>query len=263
MPSAGSSVFGYHLFNLAVHLADGAHAVFGLLRRIGPKDGPIARGSPWSGPCIRADRSGDLHGPASGVFDGPVLLADAIRAGARVGAVGLRRSGSGFPRAQLSRLAGWAGDQGDMVSAPLMALLLDRTFLAGSFSAACVAAALLRRARALLGAAGVSDLSTGGNRGGSVGFNLRQIEVYEYWLTHFPRVHILSAARCSGASADLRIRHILDSPLAGIRVAGGGGHRPGRRDRLGALAPAGLGAWPGRSSLRCWLPPVWLRAPPK
>jgi tetratricopeptide (TPR) repeat protein len=76
----------------------------------------------------------------------------------------------------------------DMVSAPLIALLLDRTCLAGSFRAA------LQRRGAYYGALALSWLllayliaSTGGNRGGSVGFNLK-IQTYEYWLTQFPAV---------------------------------------------------------------------------
>jgi hypothetical protein len=185
----GSSVFGYHLFNLAVHLA-AALTLFGLLRRIGPKDAPIAAAIAlvWAVHPLQTEavtytvqRAESLMG----LFYW-LTLYGLVRGAERSDA---GRSGTGF--AVLSVAACWLGmaTKEDMVSAPLLALLLDRTFLAGSFLAA------LRRRGAYYGALVLSwgllaylIWSTGGNRGGSVGFNLQQVEVYEYWLTQFPAV---------------------------------------------------------------------------
>jgi len=205
----GTSVLGYHLFNLAVHLA-ATLTLFGLLRRIGPKDEWIAAAIAvvWAVHPLQTEsvtyivqRAESLMGLFYWLTLYGLVRAAEIGWSATSGCAGpdrvscpsttrkdAGRAAWGF--AALSVAACWLGmaTKEDMVSAPLIALLLDRTFLAGSFRAA------LQRRGAYYGALALSWLllayliaSTGGNRGGSVGFNLK-IQTYEYWLTQFPAV---------------------------------------------------------------------------
>ena len=81
-----------------------------------------------------------------------------------------------------------------MVSAPLMVLLYDRTFVAGSFCAAW-----RDRRGFYLGLAATWVLlfalvaSTGGNRGGTMGFDVGT-EWISYWLAQFAAIAAAKAA---------------------------------------------------------------------
>lgn len=215
----GSTVFGYHLFNLAVHLA-ATLTLFGLLRRIGPKDELIAAAIAlvWAVHPLQTESVTytvqraeslmglfywlTLYGLVRSAESGGSAAAPPAEAWAKgerrsqpgrvSGPTAMRQKSGRFTSwfAALSVAACWLGmaTKENMVSAPLIALLLDRTCLAGSFRAA------LQRRGAYYGALALSWVllayliaSTGGNRGGSVGFNLK-IQTYEYWLTQFPAV---------------------------------------------------------------------------
>ena len=84
----GLNVFGYHLCNVAVHIAC-ALILFGIVRRTlhESRPHPLRRPGPRSGVCRRAalgapsaeHRSGRLPHPADRVDDGAVLSPDALR----------------------------------------------------------------------------------------------------------------------------------------------------------------------------------------
>jgi len=197
----GAAVVGYHLFNLGVHLA-AALTLFGILLRVGPK---LDRASacppkPWrKGTVCTAAAIAILwavHPLQTESVTYTVQRAESMMGLfyflTLYGLIGVaERQEAGRPYggfAALSIAACWLGmgTKEDMVSAPVIAWLFDRAFLAGDFRSA------LRRRGALYAALALSWVflayliwSTGGNRGGSVGFNVK-VQTYEYWLTQFP-----------------------------------------------------------------------------
>jgi len=205
----GKNVVGYHVANVLIHLCAGL-ALLGLLRRIWRDDVlvPAAIALLWVVHPLQTEsvtytvqRAESLMGLfylltlycfiryLGGARPPGALAPTALGSESTPGsAQRARRSRSTY--AILSVLACYAGmaTKEDMCSAPLIVLLFDRTFVSGSFASA------LRLRWKLYVALASSWLllayliwSTGGNRGGSVGFNT-DIAAYDYWLTQFPAI---------------------------------------------------------------------------
>lgn len=188
----GLRVEGYHVFNLAMHLL-AAFALYGIVRRTllqpvlrdryGAAAGPLAWLSAllWlvhpllteSVTCV-VERTEVLVG----LFYLATLYA-AIRA------MGAEKPGLWRAAAFLACLAGMATKE-VMVSAPLMALLYDRTFVAGSFRAAWKERKGFYVSLAMTwGLLIWLMLGPGGaNRGGTAGFNDR-MPWWQYLFTQF------------------------------------------------------------------------------
>ena len=185
----GERVWGYHLFNLFVHLT-AALLLFGIVRRtllrppLMPKFGTAAAALGWMVAALWL-----LHPLQTESVTYIVQRAEAmmglfylltlyafVRGATMAGAA---RSWLGV--SIVACLLGMATKE-VMVSAPLMVLLYDRTFVAGSFRAAWAA-----RARYYLGL-GATWLLLGllvignGNRGGTAGFGT-EISSWHYALT--------------------------------------------------------------------------------
>ncbi len=191
----GVRVGGYHLFNLGVHVA-AALLLFGIVRRtlrdaLGRPDGEsaalaLASAALWALHPLQTEAVTYVVQRAESLMGMFYLLtlyafirsAPAVRSG---GESPSRSFGLWSVLCLASCLLGMATKE-VMVSAPLMVLLYDRTFAAGSFRAAW------RRGRALylgLGATwlllAVLVIGTGG-RGGSAGFG-SAASVWPYLLT--------------------------------------------------------------------------------
>ena len=204
--AGGLDVRGYHIVNLAIH-AITALTLFGLVRRT----------LVWSG------RSGSLQ-PAARGADGTLLAftvaalwalhplqTEAVtyivqRAESLMGLFYLLTL-YGFVRSvevanprrwQVLSVAACAlgmATKENMVSAPVLVLVFDRAFVAGTFAAAW------RQRRGLYTALAATWIvlggllaSTHGNRGGSIGFGV-DISWWDYALTQFPAlVHYLRLA---------------------------------------------------------------------
>lgn len=190
--AGGLDVRGYHLANLLIHALAGL-TLFGLVRRM------LAQ------PVLRA-RFGDAAVPLAFATAALWLLhplqTEAVsyivqRAESLMGLFYLltlygfvRSVDAPAPRrwqalSVAACLLGM-GTKENMVSAPVLVLLLDRTFVAGSFADAW------RRRRGFYAALAATWLllgallaSTGGNRGGSAGFGVA-ISWWDYALTQFP-----------------------------------------------------------------------------
>lgn len=185
----GLDRWGYHAVNVAIHLA-AALALFGLVRRT--LSSPVLRPR-WQAAAVPVATVVALWWAVHplqteavtyivqrvqslmGCFYFVTLYAY-VRAAA---APASRR----WPViAVLAALLGMATKE-DMASVPVIALLYDRTFLAGTFREAWC-----RRRGLLLGLAATWLLvaalivSGGGNRGGSIGFGTG-IAAWDYWLT--------------------------------------------------------------------------------
>lgn len=196
----GTEVRGYHVGNLLIHVV-AALALFGLVRRT------LLRGWPgqgagtvdWTGPSL------PLAFASAALWAVHPLQTESVtyviqRAESLMGMFylltvyafvrGIDAETPGAARAWfagsiLSCLFG-VGTKEVMVSAPVMVLLYDRTFVAGSF-----AGALRRRWAVYLGLAatwlylGCLLVSTGGTRGGAAGFGVG-VGWWDYLLTQFP-----------------------------------------------------------------------------
>lgn len=182
----GYAVAGYHAVNLAIHLA-GALTLFGLVRRT------------LEGPMLRGRFGGDAHPlalAAAAVWLLHPLQTESVtyivqRAESLVGFLYLFTlyafaRGVGGSRGWLSASVGACAlgmaTKEVMVSAPLLVLLYDRTFISGSFAAAwrsrrnwCFAYAATWL---LLGAL----VLAGGDRGGTAGF-ATDLSTWHYLLT--------------------------------------------------------------------------------
>ena len=176
----GLSPRGYHAFNLAIHLLAGL-TLFGIARRDFGKERRRFRDRASVDRSSAANRSGDLRFAARGVADGSlppfdlVLLCPVERAVTAASGGSPRRAASGDgarvlrgPERDILRLR--HGDEGDDGFNPLLILLYDRTFRAGSFREA-----LRTRGRYYASLAATWILlaycvATSGNRGGTAGF---------------------------------------------------------------------------------------------
>ena len=178
----GTDVWGYHAFNLAVH-ALCALLLFALLRR-------VMRGAALSAEALAfaATLLWAVHPLQSETVICPVQRTESLMALFYLLTLYLAARGAESSRpvrwqvaAVAACLAGMASKE-VMVTAPLMVLLYDRTFLAGSFAEAW------RRRRGLYAALAGTWLllgllvATSGGRGGTVGFGLG-VSPWDYALT--------------------------------------------------------------------------------
>ncbi|HEY3756859.1 MAG TPA: tetratricopeptide repeat protein [Opitutaceae bacterium] len=179
----GTSVEGYHWFNLAIHAA-ASLALFGVLRRIFALVPNLER---W------AD---ELGWAVALVWAVHPLQTESVtyviqRAESLMGLFYLLTLYAflrGWNRvAVIACFLGMATKE-DMVSAPLAVLLCDGLLIAGSFRQA------LRARRSLYAGMFCSwallaylIAGTGGNRGGSIGFGMG-LDALSYWYTQFPAI---------------------------------------------------------------------------
>lgn len=186
--AGGTSVVGYHAVNLVIHLA-AALVLYGVLARLFARVPALER---WARP---------LGWAVALVWAVHPLQTESVtyiiqRAESLMGLF--------YLFTLYAFLRGWSAaaviacflgmaTKEDMVSAPLAVLLCDGLLISGSFKAA------LRARPALYAGLAASWIllaclihSTGGNRGGSVGFGL-DLDWRAYWFTQFPAIaHYLS-----------------------------------------------------------------------
>jgi tetratricopeptide (TPR) repeat protein len=194
--TSGAAVWSYHLLNLAIHICAGL-VLFAILRRtLRPWAAPLAFSAAllWCLHPLQTESVTYVVQRAESLMGLFYLLTlyCFIRyaergpswAGAPAGPESGRKYWAGL--SVLACLLGMATKE-VMVSAPLIALLYDRTFLSGGFRLAWK-----RHWRVLLGLGGTwlilpfLVLSTGG-RGGSAGFD-RGVSWWDYLLTQPPAI---------------------------------------------------------------------------
>lgn len=191
---SGTAVWSYHALNLLIHLGAGL-ALFGLVRRTLLLPTQRTTGGAAALPCALAVAAlWTLHPLQTESVTYVVQRAEALMGlfylltlYAFVRAVDSPAPGRWLAASAAACLAGMASKE-VMVSAPLIVLLYDRTFVAGSFRAAWKAR--YRYYLALAGTwilLGALVLSTGGDRGGTAGFGL-DVAWSEYALTQFQAV---------------------------------------------------------------------------
>ena len=216
---SGTGVGSYHALNLAVHFMAGL-LLFGIARRALAQ----SRGAPADALALAIALLWTLHPLQTESVDYLIQRAESLMGlfylltlyafirSAEAETPGWRRPlWAGL--AVLACLLGM-GTKEVMVSAPLLVLLYDRTFLAGSFREAW------RRRRWLYAGLAATWLplvflvaSTGGNRGGTAGFGVAVSE-WRYGLTQFGA--IVRYLRLSLRPAPL----VFDYEPVGVRGAG-------------------------------------------
>lgn len=191
---SGAEVWSYHALNLAIHVLAGL-ALFGLVRRtlqrpmlaerFGRDALPVASGVAllWLVHPLQTESVTYVIQRAESLMGLCYLLTLYFF----VRAVDSPRPGRWFALTFLACLSGMATKE-VMVSAPLMVLLYDRTFVAGSFREAW-----RQRRTWHAGLAATWILlaclvaSTGGNRDGTSGVGAG-MHAWDYWLTQFPAI---------------------------------------------------------------------------
>ena len=183
---SGTSVWSYHALNLLIHLAAGL-ALFGLVRRTlvrlgfaAPTLAACAAALVWTVHPLQTESVTYIVQRSESLMGMCYLLT--LYCFAR--GLDSPAEKKWFVLSFVSCLAGMASKE-VMVSAPLMVLLYDRTFVAGSFRAALaqrkkIYAALASTWLLLV----VCVASTGGNRGGTAGVDVG-VGAWAYWLTQF------------------------------------------------------------------------------
>ena len=189
----GTQVWSYHALNLAIHLLAGL-ALFGVVRRtLARRPGPatasatplaLAAALLWTLHPVQTESVTYIIQRAESLMGFFYLLTlyGFVR---QAGASEAGRAAPAWTAVSiLACLAGMATKE-VMVSAPLIVLLYDRTFFAGSFRAAwrqrrayylALASTWLLLARLAAGA---------GDRGGTSGFGLK-VSAVDYWFSQFP-----------------------------------------------------------------------------
>jgi tetratricopeptide (TPR) repeat protein len=191
---SGEEVWSYHALNLAIHLL-AALVLFGIVRRTlarvpgpGREAGLLAAAIAawWAVHPLQTEAVTYVIQRAESLMGLCYLLTlyGFIRyAGFPTPAAGARAARAWAALSVVACLLGMATKE-VMVSAPVLVLLYDRTFVAGSFRRAWQARrpyyGLLAATWLLL--AGLVA-GTGGNRGGSVGFGVAP--AWPYWLSQF------------------------------------------------------------------------------
>jgi tetratricopeptide (TPR) repeat protein len=188
---SGTAVWSYHALNLAIHVLAGL-TLFGIVRRTlklraNPAAPVIAASAAllWTLHPLQTESVTYLIQRAESLMGLFYLLT--LYSFIRSAEADARRQRLWLALCVSACLLGMATKEA-MVTAPLLVLLYDRTFLAGSFRQAW------RQRRGLyLGLAAtwlplaVLLVRTGGNRDGSSGFNVG-IAPWAYWLTQFEAV---------------------------------------------------------------------------
>ena len=183
---SGPSVWSYHALNLLIHLAAGL-ALFGVVRRTlarmkfsAPTLAACAAALMWTVHPLQTESVTYIVQRSESLMGLCYLLTLYFFTRAIDSEGGARWLALSF----VACLAGMASKE-VMVSAPLMVLLFDRTFAAGSFRAALASRKKFYVALAstwiLLA---VCVASTGGNRGGTAGLDVG-VGPWAYWLTQF------------------------------------------------------------------------------
>ncbi len=210
--AGGLNPWGYHAVNLAIHLG-AALLLYGLVRRLlesgragtplpaDSKDGHGGERSPRPTGRIRPGAEAPVAFVTALVWLVHPLQTESVtyivqRAESLMGLFYLLTLYAFVRGAQAARPHGWwvlgvgacllgMATKEVMVSAPLLVLLLDRTFFAGSFAGAW------RQRRGLYFALAATwvplallVLSLGGNRGGSIGPGLG-LDWWGHWMTQF------------------------------------------------------------------------------
>ena len=204
---SGPQVWSYHAFNVVIHALAGL-VLFGLVRRtlqLGRLRARFEKSGDWV--ALAAALVWALHPLQTEAVTYVVQRAESLMAlfylltlycfvrGATAQANAQQVSSiRWFAASGVACLLGM-GTKEVMVSAPLIVLLYDRTFVAGTFRGAMRQHG---RAHLALGCCYVAlayfVLSTGGNRGGSAGFDVG-VSPLAYWLTQFEAiVHYLRLA---------------------------------------------------------------------
>ena len=209
----GDQVWGYHAVNLSIHLLAGL-VLFGLVRRTLARGGMavdraallacaiallwtvhplqtesvtyiVQRAESLMGLLYLATLYGFVRGAEAG--DGARSSFAALRAASADEKAARKTRCFWFGLSWLACLFGMATKE-VMVTAPVLVLLYDRTFIAGTFAEAW------RRRRGYYAGLAATWLvlaalvaSTGGNRGGSAGFGVA-INGWDYGLTQFEAV---------------------------------------------------------------------------
>ena len=186
----GMNVWGYHAMNLAIHVL-AAWTLFGVVRRtlscaavasavrlgghaVGGGGGPALDDPPF------ANRVSDVHHPAHRGARGALLSADALLRDSRGDFGGVRSLW--YAAAVAACLLGMATKE-VMVTAPLIVLLYDRTFLAGSFREAWRRRYGLYLSLAATWGVVVLLLISTGFYGGTTGFAVQKFTWWSYLLT--------------------------------------------------------------------------------
>jgi tetratricopeptide (TPR) repeat protein len=197
---SGTAVWSYHALNLAIHVFAGL-TLFGIVRRtLAPRAGPAASliafstALLWTLHPLQTESVTYISQRAESLMGLFYLLTlycfirgiHAERADASGPRAG-RASWVWFALSVATCLLGMATKE-VMVSAPLIVLLYDRTFVAGSFREAWRRhwRLYVTLATTWLLLAGLVA-STGWNRGGTFGFDVR-ITPWAYWLTQFEAI---------------------------------------------------------------------------
>jgi tetratricopeptide (TPR) repeat protein len=188
---SGTGVWSYHALNLLIHLLAGL-ALFGIVRRSLREGGALPRvgfacavALLWTVHPLQTEAVTYVVQRAESLMGLFYLLTlyGFIRF---AGATGAARTAWGAATVAACLLG--MGTKEVMATAPVMVFLYDRTFLAGTFAEAW------RRRRGFYAALaatwvplGLLVASTGGNRGGSVGFGVA-VTWWAYGLTQFQAV---------------------------------------------------------------------------
>lgn len=198
--AGGFAVHGYHVTNLLIHLA-ATLALFGVVRRTLLQPALVTRHGTKAIPlaCVVA-LLWALHPLQTAAVDYIVQRAESLMALCYLLTLyafirSVEKGGSRlWPALAVAACLGGMATKEVMVSAPLMVLLYDRTFVAGSFAQAW------RARRWLYTALGSTWLVLAGlvlgssTRGGTAGFGLG-ISGWNYALTQFPAIgHYLRLA---------------------------------------------------------------------
>ena len=191
----GTSVTGYHVFNLIIHACAGL-ALFGIVRRTLIRDAGatwLALGVAvlWTVHPLQTESVTYIIQRAESLMGLFYLLTFYCF----VRGVAERGRGAGWLALAVLACAAGMATKEVMATAPLMVLFFDRTFVATSFRAAW-----RQRRGFYVGLASTWLLlgwlvaQTGGNRGGSVGFGV-DVAWWDYWLTQFKAIaHYLRLA---------------------------------------------------------------------
>lgn len=186
----GNSVRGYHIGNVLIHLA-GALALFGIIRRLHERSVGI-NGRQSAGVALTMAALWALHPLQTEAVTYIVQRAESLMALFYLLTIYCFLRSCDAVRPGRWRTLAWIlcalgmGTKENMFSAPVVVFLVDRAFVAGSVAAAWRArrAFYLSLAATMLIVIGLV-MTTGGNRGGSAGFNVG-VSWGQYVLTQFP-----------------------------------------------------------------------------